>query len=105
MLHKVLCLHASAFNPSVAGQQNRGEGGGLRSDAIVSHTHDRLRIEVLASGSADETLKASSTPETCPKSALGISLRVPQVWDITDGSCAHTFEHHSDKVTLLSEKS
>mmetsp|Transcript_19961 Transcript_19961/g.46820 ORF Transcript_19961/g.46820 Transcript_19961/m.46820 type:complete len:442 (-) Transcript_19961:83-1408(-) len=47
----VLCLHASAFNPSV-----------------------------LASGSADETLK---------------------VWDITDGSCAHTFEHHSDKVQCV----
>ena len=98
-------LACQCFQPLCGWAAKQGGRGGLRSDAIVSHTHDRLRIEVLASGSADETLKASSTPETCPKSALGNSLRVPQVWDVTDGSCAHTFEHHSDKVTLLSEKS
>lgn len=47
----VLCLHGSSANPSV-----------------------------LASGSADQTLK---------------------VWDVTDGSCVHSFDHHSDKVQCV----
>ncbi|CAK8994565.1 unnamed protein product [Durusdinium trenchii] len=47
----VLCLHGNSFNTAV-----------------------------LASGSADRTLK---------------------VWDVGEGSCVHTFDHHSDKVQCV----
>ncbi|CAK9035180.1 unnamed protein product [Durusdinium trenchii] len=52
-------------------------GGSWKSSGLHGNS---FNTAVLASGSADRTLK---------------------VWDVGEGSCVHTFDHHSDKVQCV----
>eukprot|EP00357_Protocruzia_adherens_P006416 CAMPEP_0114989870 /NCGR_PEP_ID=MMETSP0216-20121206/10446_1 /TAXON_ID=223996 /ORGANISM="Protocruzia adherens, Strain Boccale" /LENGTH=490 /DNA_ID=CAMNT_0002352913 /DNA_START=28 /DNA_END=1500 /DNA_ORIENTATION=- len=53
---------------------------GSHADAVLSLNVHPTRHNILASGSADQTVK---------------------VWDITQSKCVHTYNHHSNKVQVV----
>jgi len=53
---------------------------GSHTDAVMTLSSNRFRPNILASGSADNTIK---------------------MWDITSQSCLHTYTNHTDKVQTV----
>jgi periodic tryptophan protein 1 len=52
---------------------------GSHQDAVMALSWNKVYRQALASGSADQSVK---------------------IWDVTSQQCSHTFNHHSDKVSI-----
>ncbi|CAJ1423655.1 unnamed protein product [Effrenium voratum] len=70
---------SAAKKPKAKGKARKKRANAHEAPVLCLHVSS-FNPSALASGSADETLK---------------------VWDVAAGTCAHTFQHHSDKVQCV----